>query len=58
MILMNDLISDLAQLNSYLKDEFSEDVSKKVLHQFFNTFDSLGIFPKKGKDASTLMFAL
>ncbi|MGX7183573.1 type II toxin-antitoxin system RelE/ParE family toxin [Enterococcus pallens] len=39
-----------------MENEFSEDRSKRVISQLFDTFDTLGTFPKKGKDASDLMF--
>ncbi|MGX7197732.1 type II toxin-antitoxin system RelE/ParE family toxin [Enterococcus olivae] len=54
--LTNDLLEDLSQLSSYLTSEFSEAVSQNVLASLFDTFDSLGEFPYKGKDAATLMF--
>lgn len=56
VVLTNDLISDLDRLDSYLQDQFSEATSRKVLNQLFDLFDSMGTFPKKDKDASTLMF--
>lgn len=54
--LSNELLDDLSQLSDYLVSEFSEAVSKNILASLFDTFESLGEFPYKGKDAATLMF--
>lgn len=54
--LANDLITDLEGLKTYLITQFSEDVSNEVMNQLFDTFESLSTFPKKGKDATSLMF--
>ncbi|MGG5317032.1 type II toxin-antitoxin system RelE/ParE family toxin [Enterococcus sp. AZ072] len=56
VVLTNNLMSDLAKLSLYLEDEFSENSSKKVLSQLFDTFDTIGTFPKMGKDATALLF--
>lgn len=54
--LTNDLLDDLDQLSDYLTNEFSKSVSQKILVSLFDHFDSLGEFPYKGKEATTLMY--
>lgn len=47
VVLTNKLMSDLAQLSFYLENEFSEDRSKRVISQLFDTFDNTRNFSKK-----------
>lgn len=54
--LTNDLMVDMEGLKDSLIIQFSDSVSNEVIKQLFETFDSLKDFPKKGKDATNLMF--
>jgi len=54
--LTNDLMDDLEELSDYLVTNFSETLSKQVISELFDIFDSLATFPYKGKDATMLMF--